>query len=118
MACKYRWEIGRIEEEKLEDEEELMISDEDRLAGYEEAAKSRSTFDPIRKKMSLANRRVNNLKENTKVNLPKAMSCKDEANMGVRIDNLRDAYTNYKKENCKDGGNKQITNLSREQKRG
>ena len=47
MGCKYRWEVTREEEEKLEEEEEAKISDEDRLQGDEEAARSRQTFVPV-----------------------------------------------------------------------
>ena len=96
-----------------------MITKEDRKAGEEEEAKSRSIFDPVNQKMSLANRRATDLRENTKVHLPKAMSNKEESKQAVRLDNFKEEFKQYRRENCKGKDNsKQSINLTKEQKTG
>ena len=97
MGSKYRWEVSREEEERLSDEDERLITKEDRARGEEEEARSRSIFDPVKKTFSLANRRATDLRENSKVTLPRAMNAREEASLDVRMNSYRDIYKEYKK---------------------
>ena len=75
-------------------------------------------FDPIRKTVNLGKRRVTDLKENTRVNLPKALSPSDEAKLDVRLEGYREVFQEYKQEACKNPvKGKQMINLTRSEEK-
>ena len=75
-ASKFRWELKKRDDEKLEDEEpEDMNSknkEEDKLIYEEMEAKSRMIFNPIEGNLDLSKRRATDVPGNTKTYLPKA----------------------------------------------
>ena len=60
MGCKYRWKITREEQERLE---EANITDDERVQGEEEAARSRQTFNSLTKTVNLNKRRFTDIRE-------------------------------------------------------
>ena len=118
MSCKFRWEVKKREEEKLDDEEKLKITDDDKMKGEEAEAKTRSIFDPVGKVVNMNHRRVTDIKENTRVTLPKALNPSYEVKIEVRAGAYQNVFDEYRKEKCSDEKGRKNINLTKKQEMG
>jgi hypothetical protein len=102
--AKLRMQINKELEEKLEDEQVVEISEEDQEMIDEEEAKSRQTFDPVRKVYDDRKRRVTDLQECSRVTLPKPLPTKEEALIEMRQEIHGKIYEEYRQEFCSKEG--------------
>ena len=112
---KLRWEKRKLLDE--ESGEEGIVTDKEREIMEEEDAKSRSVFDPINKVIDMRKRRVTDLKENSRIYLPKPLSATEEAKIEIRRDKYETIFQRYFHEKCSEKGN-QSSNLTQAQLRG
>ena len=75
---KLRWEKKKMIEEDL-GEENIELTEQEKERIDIEDAQKRQIFDPINKVLDLRRRRVTDLKENSKVYLPKPLPSNEEA---------------------------------------
>ena len=110
--AKLRYELRRVKEEK--ELEEYEYGDERKMKQQKkniekeifkerdkedlQEARSRMIFDPTKKVFDYANRRVTDLKENTRITLPKAGSPKEEAELEMMRKIVIEEFNKYKKE--------------------
>ena len=82
-------------------------------------AQSRQIFDPINKSLDLRKRRVTDLKENSRVYLPKAkpLPSQEEAKIEIKREQYEKVLRNFLKENLSETGT-QRSNLLKQQKNG
>ena len=113
--CKYRWEIRKTTEEKLDDEEE--IDDDEKELHEELEAESRQPFNPMDKTLDPRKMRVTDFKLNTRVHLPKPLSTIQEAKIEIRREKLNEVFNNFINEKCSEKGDQKL-NLSKAQGRG
>ena len=114
--AKLRWEKKKLIEEDL-GEENVEITEEEKEQIEIVEAQSRQIFDPINKSLDLRKRRVTDLKENSKVYLPKPLPSKEEAKIEIRRDQYEKVFKAYVDENCSESG-AQSSNLTFSQKNG
>ena len=115
--AKYRWTKTEMNQTRLEEEEKEEITDEEKELFDEIEAKCRVTYDPSTNNLDLRKKRVTDLKENTKVHLPKPLPTHQEAITAVRREKWLEEHSKYERENCDENGN-QKSNLSAAQQRG
>ena len=122
--AKVRMTLLKEEEEKLdseEDEDDLGLNEEDDMEDDQlqeiAEAKSRQYYDPEAKIFNYGRKRATDLKENSRVTLPKPVSAANEAGIEVRRKPYKNVVTRYGEEEC---NNKieQKPNLSREETNG
>ena len=105
----------RMEAHKQAENENL---DEDEIEESEEMdAKNRQVYDPIDKNYDSRRRRVTDLKECSRVTLPKPLKPQEEANLEIRKRTQLEIFRKYKRKNCNKNG-EQESNLTQEQKQG
>ena len=116
---KVRWEIRKQDDEKLDekDEDEIKLTESEKELQDEIEAESRQPYNPVENKIDLRRRRVTDLKENTRVYLPKPLPINEEAKIQIRRERLEKVYRDFVNENCTDKG-EQRSNLTSAQKRG
>ena len=116
---KLRWEIKKILEEDLGEDEEEKIEklEEEKLIEEEEEAKSRQPFLHTEKKLDFRNRRVTDLKNNSRVQLPKPLPAKEEAKVEIRREAHEKVFKQYMNDCCDQKGN-QSSNLTKSEARG
>ena len=102
--AKLRMQINKELEEELEDEQVVEISEEEQEMIDEEEAKSRQTFDPVRKVYDDRKRRVTDLQECSRVTLPKPLPTKEEALIEMRREIHGKIYEEYRQEFCSKEG--------------
>ena len=107
---KIRWEKMK----ELEEEDNIVEKEE---INEEEEAKKRQIFDPIEKVIDMRKRRVTDMKENSRVILPKPLSAYEEAKIAVRRENFEKVFGDYCQEHCSEKG-EQKTNLTFSQRNG
>ena len=114
--AKYRWaKKEEIDSEDVNDGEEIT---EEEKEMYEQVdAESRQIYNPASKSMDYRKKRATDLKENTKVYLPRPLPTQQEAFAAVRREKWLETHKKYMKENCNEEGN-QKTNLTPAQERG
>ena len=105
--AKLKYEIRKQKERELENAVDIEDNDNRKKIKLEEDdekemdkadAKSRQVFDPINKIFDYSKRRVTDLKENTKVYLPKLGDVRDESEIEMIRDIMMSTYKEYKKE--------------------
>ena len=92
-------------------EEEIYITEEDKALGEEQEARSRSIFDPHSKTLNM-NKRITDLRENTKENVPKALKPREEGKLDVRIEGYRETFKKNREAHCKNEKGRQRINLT------
>ena len=115
--AKLRIQLQKEIEEKLEDGEEIELSQEEKDTIEEEEAKSRLTFDPLTKTYDDRRRRVTDLQECSRVTLPKPLPTKYETMIEMRREIHTQIYEKYRKERCNREG-EQEPNLTQDQQEG
>ena len=115
-STKLRWEIRKESDEKLDDDEEKPTEEE--KDHYDELeAEARQPFNPVKKSLDMRCRKVTDLKENSKIYLPKPLEIKEEAKISIRQERFEKIAKDYIEEKCTEKG-EQETNLTQSQKRG
>ena len=84
-----RIEMNETEKENLE-EESLRAE-----------AESRAVFDPLKKVYDNRNKRVTDLKENSRVHLPRPLPPGEEANIEMRRGVYMRLFQEFERDNCK-----------------
>ena len=104
--------MTKIRWEKMKDLEE-----EDDVVDEEEEAKKRQIFDPLEKVIDMRKRRVTDMKENSRVILPKPLTAHEEAKIAVRREHFEEVFSEYCQEHCSEKG-EQKSNLTFSQRNG
>ena len=118
--AKLRMELQRELDEDLQegDDEEPGEQDEDlKMKADEEMARSRQTYDPVEGIYDGRKQRVTDLKECSKVHLPKPLPPQYEAALEMRRNAQNKIYNKYVGENCNAKG-EQRSNLTKSEKAG
>ena len=111
MGCgKGKYQLLAEINEKLENEEEEEPDEETREKMEEEEARSRQVYKPLEKTFDYRLKRTTDLKENSRVMLPKPLPTSEEAGMDTRRRTHMSTFNNYKEANCNKWGN-QKSNL-------
>ena len=84
--AKLRMQLSKENDESLDDEDEIEITDEEQEKIDEIEAKSRQIFDPVNKMYDKRKRCVTDLPECSRVTLPKPLVARDEALIEIRRD--------------------------------
>ena len=95
----------------------MKLTESEKELQDEIEAESRQPYNPVENKIDLRRRRVTDLKENTRVYLPKPLPINEEAKIQIRRERLEKVYRDFVNENCTDKG-EQRSNLTSAQKRG
>ena len=106
-------ELSKEDEDVLRkemNETEKEILEEESLRAE---AESRAVFDPLKKVYDNRNKRVTDLKENSRVHLPRPLPPGEEANIEMRRGVYMRLFQEFKRDNCKKTGD-QKTNISKE----
>ena len=122
---KLRMQISKeLEEKKNRDAEEIADktvekepSEEERVQEIENEARSRQVFNPVDKIFDERRRRVTDLKECSRITLPKPLPAIEEAKIELRRDVHKRIYDKYREENCSKQG-EQRSNLTKEEQEG
>ena len=116
-AEKMMQEINNKSDEKEEMKSKVMSEAEMEEMAEEEEARTRQIYDPGKRIYDDRKRRVTDLKECSRVTLPKPLSVKREAAIELRRENHTRIFREYVRDKCgKDG--EQKSNLSDEEKDG
>ena len=86
--------IAKLRMEKVKDQEYEGYTPEERLEDEEITAKGRMIFDPCTKVFDGRKRRVTDLKECTRITLPKPLNPEDEAKIEVRRKTQKEVFEN------------------------
>ena len=111
---KLRWEKQKLLDEDTG--EPVVLIDEEREIKEEEEAKSQSIFDRINRIIDMRNRRVTDMKENSRIHLPKPLPANEEAKIEIRRDHYEKVFQKYFQEKCSEKGN-QSSNMTQSQLR-
>ena len=114
---KTRWEINKIDGEKLDEDDTEEVTEKEKEVHEIEEAKTRLPYDPIRLELDLKKRKVTDLKDNSRIILPKPLRVTEEAKISIRGEAFEKVFKEYVNENCDKKG-KQEPNLSKSQMRG
>ena len=82
--AKVRMQLNKENDEKVEEEDAVEITEEEQERFDELDAQCRQIFDPVEKVFDDRKRRVTDLRECTRVTLPKPMKERDEALIEIR----------------------------------
>ena len=108
--AKLRMEISKEKENKDLDEQEVQEN-------QEVEARGRQVYDPVEKIYDSRRRRVTDLKECSRVTLPKPLSTDEEATIEMRRKSQQEVFDKYIKENT-DKKNEQKSNLTEVEQKG
>ena len=97
---KVRMTLNKENNEKVEGEEEIEITEEEQERYDELDAQSRQIFDPVKKIFDDRKRRVTDLKECNRITLPKPMKEIDEALIEIRRDVMGKIFGEHRDANC------------------
>ena len=119
--AKLRYQLLQELGEELSPEDEDILRTEmtetDRDNLEEEStraeAEARAVFDPLKKVYDNRNKRVTDLKENSRVHLPRPLPPGEEANIEMRRGVYMRLFQDFVRNNCKKNGD-QKTNITRE----
>ena len=116
---KYRWtmmkenkesdDIQTTEEEKPTEEEQKLIEKIE--------AESRQVFNPIEMNFDLRKKRVTDLRENSRVILPKPLPINQEALISLRREKYNTVFRDFRRETCNSRGEQRL-NLTFSQRKG
>jgi hypothetical protein len=115
--AKYRYELSKEIGERLNDEDDVEITEEKEEKIEELEARARQFYDPEEKTYDYRNKWVTDLQENTRVSLPKALEPLEEASIEMRRAIHLRIFREYMGEECDEKG-KQSPNLLEEEDRG
>ena len=119
--AKIRYQLLKEIGEKLTDEEEEELRKtttiEEMEKMEEDDARSRQVFDPEKKNFDYRKKRVTDLKENSRVCLPKPLPAIEEASIELRRENIRRVFREIKAKVCNKRG-QQKSNLTEGQEEG
>ena len=87
------------------------------MIAKEEEARARQVFDPEKNTYDERKKRVTDLKECSRVTLPKPLRVTREAEIELRREIHNNIYQKYRKEHCNENG-EQESNLSKQEERG
>ena len=113
--AKLRIQLGKEDEERLDEEEEMTEEESRRID--EISAMSRQVYDPVEKIYDDRKRRVTDLKECSRVTLPRPLKPAEEANIEIRSNAQKKIYDDYRKNNV-DKNDDQKCNLTKDEKDG
>ena len=105
-------EDNNIKRMKLNDNEKEDLETMERLD-----AESRRIYDPLKRIFDHGKKRVTDLKENSKVNLPKPCDALTESSIELLKCKIMDTFRKYREKNCNERG-EQATNLTKQELRG
>ena len=114
--AKLRMQLKKEYDEKIEDEEEVEITEEEQDKLDEMEAQCRQIFNPVDKVYDDRKRRVTDLKECSRVTLPKPLKENDEALIEIRRGVTRKIFEEYRDANCKK--DQQKSNLTKDEEEG
>ena len=117
--AKLRYQLARENSEKLDEdvEEKMKMTEEEEAILEEIEAKSRQFFDPEDRVFDYRKKRVTDIKENSRVTLPKPVGAGDEAKIEIRREIYQQVFDTYlEKIRSKNGTQK--ANLSKKEKQG
>ena len=97
--------------------ENIEKDEEKHTEEIEMEARTRQVFNPVEKEYDERKRRVTDLKECSRVTLPKPLPAAEEAKIELRRNIHTEIYENFRKENCNKAG-EQRSNLTREEQEG
>ena len=103
--------------EAIKDTQYEGLTDMEKAQVEEESARARQVFDPIAGVYDSRKRRVTDLKECSKVTLPKPLTPEEEANLEMRRKTQNKIYEKFRKEFTNHRG-EQVPNLTRGQQEG
>ena len=118
--AKCRMTIRKEEEEKLEEDEGIAEIEEDESFQEElekQDAQSRQIYDPTTRTFNDAKRRATDLKECSRITLPKPLETRHEAMIETRRNMNEKTYNQYRDEECNRKGEVK-GNLTEEEKDG
>ena len=103
--AKLRYQLLQELGEKLSEEEENTLrqeaNEEIEEKMEEEEAKTRSVFDAVEKRYDNRKKRVTDLKENSRVVLPKPLPPPEEAGIEMRREIYKKLFRSFLKKNCR-----------------
>ena len=105
------------EAQEAQDKTKVLTEEEREEMLEEEEARTRQIYDPSKKEYDDRNRRVTDLKECSRVTLPKPLDVKHEAAIEMRRENHLKIFNDYVREHCGKNG-EQKSNLSEEERDG
>ena len=121
---KLRMTVSKELEEKKKAKEhprvqlvEEITSADDKIEEIEMEAKTRQVFNPIEKEYDERKRRVTDLRECTRVTLPKPLPAAEEAKIELRRNIHTEIFEKFREENCKKTG-EQKNNLTKDEQDG
>ena len=108
--------FAKLRMEKTKDEEYSQMDEKEVEEAQEVDARSRQVFNPVEKVYDSRRRRVTDLKECSRITLPKPLHTDEEATMEVRRKSQQEVFKEYMKKYTKNGN--QETNLSDQEQAG
>ena len=111
-----RMQLNKENDEKVEEGDAVEITEEEQERFDELDAQCRQIFDPVEKVFDDRKRRVTDLRECTRVTLPKPMKERDEALIEIRRGVIEKIFGEHRDANCKK--DLQPNNLSKEEAEG
>ena len=117
--AKTRMTIAKEEDENVEDDDGIEIEDDEEFTKEMEKCEARSMqiYEPSTRTFDDRKRRATDLKECSRVTLPKPLSTKHEANIEIRRSNNEKIYNEYRGKVCNKRGEVK-GNLTTEEKDG
>ena len=115
--AKYKWDKMGDEDEDIEEDltdEEIKEKERIDMEAAIIESEARTVFQKDGKNFDYSRKRATDIKQNTRVHLPKARSVEEEA----ALEALRQELIQGFKEHCKEGGKQVDSNLTKEEKEG
>ena len=114
MDAEIEASLAKLRMEKEKDKVYEDFTKEERKKDEEMEAMNRMVYDPTNKSFDNRKRRATDLKQCTRITLPKPLNPEDESRLEVRKRTQKDTFEKYRKENTNTKG-EQKTNLSPEE---
>ena len=109
--------IAKLRMEKVKDEEYEGYTEKERKEDENITAQGRMIYDPCEKVFDGRKRRVTDLKECTRVTLPKPLSAEEESKIEVRKRTQKEIFEKFRKNNTNSKG-EQKSNLTQSEQKG
>ena len=109
--------IAKLRMEKSKDKEYEGYTDEERKEDEHITAQARMIYDPCNKVFDVRRRRVTDLKECSRITLPKPLDAEDESKIEVRKRTQKEIFEKFRVENTNKKG-EQKSNLTADEKIG
>ena len=115
--AKYKWDMMSSDDD--EDENEITEEEEAEKERIEREsaiieAETRTIIMKDGKVFDYSKKRATDIKQNTKVHLPKALSVEEEA----ALETLRQEWMQAYKDHCQEAGKQEMSNLTKDEKEG